>query len=180
MPTIHYLNITAPLPVTLPPELVVAALHDHSTVITLQKLTTTYKALPKTPAPILEDQYFAPSQPISTYEVTEGVLVLPGIGSLGVYPLKIELHCQDTQSGLKTRAGTSSALVRAEYHVEPVGDMGEGRFGGAEWVLVETASVECAAFFMPFVKKSFEGAHRDICRLLVEKVERQHDLDSGR
>ena len=149
-------------------------------VITLQKLTTAYKELPETPAHILEDQYFALSQPIRIYEVTEGVIVVPGIGSWGTYPLMIALHCEDTGSGLKTRAGTLGALVRAEYHVELAGDMSEGGVGDAEWVLLETASVECAAFVMPFVKRTFEGAHRDICRLLVEKVQRKHDLDSGR
>lgn len=47
---------------------------------------------------------------------------------------------------------------------------GEG-IGYADWVLVEDVEVTCAWYIMPFVRRSMEGAHRDICKKVIEKVE---------
>lgn len=87
------------------------------------------------------------------------------------------MHFQNTDDGSRSVAVASGALVRAEYHVELRDIAGQEREGDVEWVLVENASVECSPFLMPFVKRSFEGAHKDIVRMVVEKVAKKHVLE---
>lgn len=136
--------------------------------------------MPTTDAAILADPYFSPpteTTPIKTYEVTEGVIIIPGIGEWGKKYITFPARFQDTESGLKTRADASAGVVvRAEWRVQAGGADGEvdgegEGVGYADWVLVEDVTVECSWWLMPFVKRSMEGAHRDICRKLVEKVE---------
>jgi hypothetical protein len=50
-------------------------------------------------------------------------------------------------------------------------DMDEGMVEEqAEFLLVEDLTVECVSWMMPFVRLTVEGAHRDICWKLVEKL----------
>ena len=67
--------------------------------------------------------------------------------------------------------------MRAEFRVirggadeGEVDGEGEG-VGFAEWVLAEDIELQCPWYMMPFVRKTMEAAHRDICRKIVEKVE---------
>lgn len=45
--------------------------------------------------------------------------------------------------------------------------------GTGEWELVERARVECNALLKPFVVRSFEVAHRDLCRRVVDDLKRR-------
>ncbi|KAF2186249.1 hypothetical protein K469DRAFT_664119 [Zopfia rhizophila CBS 207.26] len=175
----HHLHVAALIPSHLSREDIVAALHDHNTCLTLQALTTRHKKLPETAPETKKDPYWYPVDlnPITTYEVTEGVTVIPGIGEWGKKYITFPSCFQDTPHGIKTRADTSGVMLRAEFRVIPGGaddgevdGEGEG-VGYADWVLVEDVEVQCAWYMMPFVRKSMEGAHRDICRKVVEKVE---------
>lgn len=51
-----------------------------------------------------------------------------------------------------------------------VSDEVAGGGEAGEYEMVETVSVECNSLMMPFVKSSMEGAHRDICRKIIEEV----------
>ncbi|PSS05206.1 hypothetical protein BD289DRAFT_449071 [Coniella lustricola] len=39
-----------------------------------------------------------------------------------------------------------------------------------QWDLVETSHVECSAVLKPFVMKSFEAAHRDLCQKVLDNI----------
>ncbi|KAF2475385.1 uncharacterized protein BDR25DRAFT_331836 [Lindgomyces ingoldianus] len=175
----HNLHVAALIPPHLTPADVIAALHDHNTCLTLQALTTGHKELPETNPETRKDTYWYPPDlhPIKTYEVTEAVTILPGVGEWGKKYITFPSCFQDTPHGIKTRADTSGVVLRAEFRVikggADIGEVeGEGEgIGYAEWVLVEDVEVQCAWYMMPFVRSSMEGAHRDICRKVVEKVE---------
>jgi hypothetical protein len=177
----HTFKVAVLIPDSLAPADIISALHIHSNCLTLQALTTGHKEIPTTDTAVLADPYFSPadSSSIKTYEVTEGIIIIPGIGDWGKKYITFPARFQNTPSGLKTRADAAAGVVvRAEYSVQPGGAdaevEGEGEgIGYAEWVLVEVATVECAWWLMPFVKRSMEEAHRDICRKLVTKVGRQ-------
>jgi hypothetical protein len=184
----HTFKVAVLIPDPLTPADIISALHIHSNCLTLQALTTGHKEIPTTNAAVLADPYFSPSadtSSIKTYEVTEGVIIIPGVGDWGKKFITFPANFQNTLSGLKTRADApAGVVVRAEYNVQPGGADaevdGEGQgIGYAEWVLVEVATVECAWWLMPFVKGSMEGAHRDICRKLVAKLMRQKRAQSG-
>ncbi|KAK9357214.1 hypothetical protein V1504DRAFT_94205 [Lipomyces starkeyi] len=173
----HTLQITAPLPSSLTPADMISALHVHENCLTLQALTTGYKEVPTTCPAVLSDPYFSATDtaPIKTYEVTEGVIIIPGIGDWGKKFITFPVWFQDTPSGLKTRADApAGVVVRAEWRVQPGAAYGEVEGEGdryMQWTLVEDVTVQCAWWLIAFVKKNMEHAHRDICRKLVEKVE---------
>ncbi|KAF2264986.1 hypothetical protein CC78DRAFT_532845 [Lojkania enalia] len=176
----HNLHVAALIPPHLNPEDVIAALHDHNTCLSLQALTTGHEKLPETNPETKKDTYWYPVDlhPVHTYSVTECVTVLPGIGEWGKKYINFPSCFQDTPHGIKTRADAPGGVtLRAEFRVIKGGAddgevEGEGEgIGYAEWVLVEDVEVQCAWWMMPFVRKSMEGAHRDICKKVVEKVE---------
>lgn len=185
----HNLHVAASIPAHLTPADIIAALHDHTTALTLQALTTGHTKAPSTSPETLKDTYWYPPDqyPIETYHVTECITLLPGVGEWGKKYITFPSCFQDTKAGIKTRADASGVIVRAEFRVVKGGAgaevEGEGMgVGDAEWVLVEDVEVTCSWWLMPFVKGKMEQAHRDVCRKVVEKVEmqrRQQAVASG-
>ncbi|KAF3007938.1 hypothetical protein E8E13_011254 [Curvularia kusanoi] len=176
----HHLHIAASIPSHLTPAEVIAALQDHSTTLSLQALTTGHEKLPTTAPETLKDTYWFPTDlnPVHTYNVTECVTFLPGIGQMGRKTITFPSCYQNIPTGIKSRADVSGVTVRADYRVIKGGIdgevEGEGQgVGDAEWVLVEDAEVSCPWWLMPFVKGKMEQAHRDICRKVIEKIEMQ-------
>ncbi|KAI0470487.1 hypothetical protein GGR56DRAFT_660559 [Xylariaceae sp. FL0804] len=177
----HHLHIAVSIPAHLTPPDIIAALHDHTNVLTLQALATGHTKAPSTSPATLSDPYWHSSDqspPIDTYHVTECITFVPGVGDWAKKHITFPSCFQDTPRGLKTRADASGVVVRAEFSVVRGGAGaevdGEGMgIGDAEWVLVEDVELSCSWWLMPFVKGKMEGAHRDICRRLVEKVEMQ-------
>jgi hypothetical protein len=175
----HHLHVAHPLPPTLTPNDVIAALHDHTTALTLQALTCGHERAPSTHPETLKDTYwFPPDQyPITTYHVTECITLLPGIGEWGKKYITFPSCFQDSRQGIKTRADAPGGVtVRAEFRIVAGGAIGseiggEGMgVGDAEWVLVEDVEVSCGWWLMPFVKGKMEQAHQDVCRKIVERV----------
>ncbi|KAF1950608.1 hypothetical protein CC80DRAFT_496681 [Byssothecium circinans] len=173
----HNYHTAAPIPPHLTPADVISALHDHDTCLSLQALTTRHEKLPETAPEILKDTFWYPLDvhPIETYSVTEVMKYMPYF-SWGQYNLTFPSHFQNTPHGLKTRADASGTVVRAEFRVirgdSVDGEVdGEGQgLGDVEFVLVEDVEVTCSWYMMPVVRGKMEGAHRDICRKVVEKV----------
>jgi hypothetical protein len=182
MTTKHSLHVSALIPSHIEPSVVIAALHDHNTCLTLQALTTGHKKLPNTAIETRKDPYWFPPDlhPITTYEVTECVTFMPGVGDWGKRYLTFPSCFQNTNTGLKTHADApAGVVVRAEFRVVQ-GGAGDGEVDGegqgvgyADWVLVEDVEVTCSWWMMPFVRRNMEGAHRDICNKVIEKVEMQ-------
>jgi hypothetical protein len=177
----HHLHTAAAIPPYITPTTVIAALHDHNTALSLQALTQGHQKLPSTDPQTLKDTYWYPTDlnPVTTYQVTEVIKFLPGIGEWGKKYIKFPSCFQNTSTGIRTRADASGVIVRAEFRVVRGGAAAEvegegGGIGDAEWVLVEDVEVTCSWFLMPFVKGKMEEAHRGICAKVMEKVEMEH------
>lgn len=175
----HNLHVAALIPPHITAQDVISALHDHNTCLTLQALTCGHEKLDSTDPETKKDTYWYPVDlnPITTYSVTECVTILPGVGDMGKKYITFPSCFQDTPHGIKTRADTSGVVLRAEFRVIP-GGSGEGEVDGegegvgyADWVLVEDVEVQTSWYMMPFVRKAMEGAHKDICKKVIEKVE---------
>ncbi|KAL5117047.1 hypothetical protein ACEQ8H_005006 [Pleosporales sp. CAS-2024a] len=176
----HNLHTAAAIPPHIDPALVIAALHDHNTALSLQALTQGHEKLPHTDPGTLKDTYWYPidRHPLTTYLVTEVIKFIPGV-EWGKKYLKFPACFQDTPSGIRTRADASGVIVRADFRVVRGGAAAEvegegGGVGDAEWVLVEDVEVTCAWWMMPFVKGKMEEAHKGICAKVVEKVEMEN------
>lgn len=176
----HHLHTAASIPSHLTPAEVIAALQDHETTLSLQAFTTGHEKLSSTAPEVLKDNYWFPTDlhPVETYSVTECVTFLPGVGQLGKKNITFPSCYQNVPTGIKTCATVSGVTVRADFRVIKSGTDGEVKDGSqgsgdAEWVLVEDAEVSCSALLMPFVKGKMEEAHRNICRKVIEKIEKQ-------
>lgn len=174
----HNLHTAAAIPSHLKPSVVLAALHDHNTTLTLQALTQGHEKLSTTDDEVIKDTYWYPIDlnPITTWKVTEVITLFPGIGDWGKKYISFPVCYQETPTGLKTRADTNGVILRAEYRIVRGGAAAEvegegGGIGDAEWVLVEDVEVSCSWWMMPFVKGKMEQAHKGICGLVVKKVE---------
>ncbi|KAF2438278.1 hypothetical protein P171DRAFT_171161 [Karstenula rhodostoma CBS 690.94] len=176
----HNYHTAAPIPPHVSRDDILAALHDHTTCLTLQALTTTHSLLPATNPATLKDTFWYPpdAYPTASYHVTETIAFLPWF-SWAKYSLTFPSVFQSTPTGLKTRADTGGVVLRAEFRVlegsamEGFVDGEGGGLGEVRWVLVEDVEVVCAWWMMPLVRGKMEEAHRDICRKVVEKVARQ-------
>jgi hypothetical protein len=177
----HNLHVAHQIPSHISPAWVVAALHDHDTTLTLQALSCGHEKAPSTEPTILKDTYWYPPDqyPVETYHVTECITLFPGIGQYGKKYITFPVCYQNTRQGIKTRADAAAGVtLRAEYRVVANGELGsevEGEgmgVGDAQWVLVEDVEVSCAWWLMPFVKGKMEQAHRDLCRMVIEKIEK--------
>ena len=176
-------QFTTPIPTFLSDKDVITGLYDHNNVLTLQALIIGHKEVDTENYPAaLTDPYFFPADraaaPVKCYEVAEGVIVIPGIGDWGKKFINFPAWFQDTPDGLHVRADPpGGVMVRAEWRVEHAGSGGGGDGSDTdgveeqvEFLLVEDLTVECASWMMPFVGMTVEGAHRDICWKLVEKL----------
>jgi len=177
----HNLHVAHHLPSHISPASVVAALHDHDTTLTLQALSCGYETAPNTAEATLKDTYWYPPDqyPVATYHVSECITWFPGIGQYGKKYITFPVCYQNTRQGIKTRADAAAGVIlRAEYRVVANGELGsevEGEgmgVGDAQFVLVEDVEVSCAWWLMPFVKGKMEEGHRNLCRMVIEKVEK--------
>jgi hypothetical protein len=177
----HTLHVAALIPASLSPSDIIASLHNHNNCLSVQSLTCGHKEVPTPDPSVLADAYFAPTlsapaAPLKSYEVTETITVVPGMGNWGKKTITFYSHFQDTATGVRTRADASMGVVlHAEYRVQPGGADGEVEgegegIGYADWVLAEEVTVECSWWLMPLVKGNVHKAHRDMVRKLVEQV----------
>lgn len=167
----HSITVQVDIPPSLSPDRVIEALHFHLNVATLQPLVQNVKMIP--PSQVegtyfgrAEEEFFnARPDDLDHYEVTERITVVPGIGDWGKKDITFPARFQNTVNGIKSWADAPSGVtVHADWIVKPQ----EGKRG--QWVLEEQATVECAPLLMPFVRKTFVGAHSDICQRLLEKI----------
>jgi hypothetical protein len=179
--TTHTFNVSYPIPHNLSTTSVINALHYHDNLLTLQPLVTSYDEISSTNYSELDPYFDIPGSLIKSYEVTERIILIPGIGEWGKYPITIVADFQNMTDGIKTRAiASAGVVVRATFIVHQSNrnylkgssdDMLAIAHSGS--ILSENITVECSSWLMPFVKQSMEGAHKDLCRNLLERASSQ-------
>lgn len=245
MPTTFSLTLHFPLPPSLPPTLVIQALHAYEPLIRPNPYLQNFRRLPVDMDEVVADPFFnssssssssSPPSPsssssspafppaaansqehnddndIASYEIHDRI---PVVGFLGIYKDTIfPATFQTTPGGVKVKVDAAMGVkVRSVYEVCPAKNNnnnnkkksnhnqedeaaaagGGGGGGGLEppkaqqqqqqqlgaggeehedhlWELVERSHVECGALLKPFVMKSFEAAHRDLCRKVLDNV----------
>lgn len=128
--------------------------------------------------------------PFASFNVYERIPLIPGIASKEIsFPVAF----QDVPDGVRCRADAPGGVTLwTEFKVRPKGPGSDGESGGdassgegsgwspgaweAEvdrrrgYELVEEVTVETNTLLMPFVARSMEGAHREICRKVLDEV----------
>lgn len=188
----HNLVVRIPLPRHLPPQEVVNALRTYIPVIKHQALVTRYERAPGLPD-CASDPFFHGGSPnanpgqdhnppdIVTFNVFERINVIPGLASKEInFPVTF----QDAPGGVRCRADAPAGVTLwTEFKVRPkpqkLDDTASSATGPdweaevdrrREFELVERVTVETSSLLMPFVARSMEGAHKDICQKVVDEV----------
>lgn len=139
-------------------------------------------------APDVPDQEGGGS--FATFNVYERIPLIPGIVSKEIsFPVTF----QDVPDGVRCRADAPGGVILwTEFKVRPKtqdsdgesgGDASSGEGSGWAWgaweaevdrrrgyELVERVTVETNTLLMPFVARSMEGAHREICQKVLDEV----------
>ena len=178
--TAHTYNNSCPIPQNLSNTSVIAALHRHENLFTLQPLVSSYREISSTSDSDPDPFFDASGSPIKTYEVTENVVIVPGIGKWGTHAITIILYFQDVADGVKSSAVATGVVVRSTFTVNKSDESSLVRSDDdmetsshSSSTLSESSTVECSSLLMPFVKWSMERSHQHICRKLLERIASQ-------
>ncbi|KAH8765587.1 hypothetical protein F5883DRAFT_497046 [Diaporthe sp. PMI_573] len=184
MPASHTIELHFPLPAYLSPDLVIQHLQAYEPLITPHPYLLRYNRRP-VEKDVTSDPFFAEDGArIECYEVFERVAIVP---LLGLYKdLKIPATFQSIPAGVRCRADAQGGVkVWSTYEVQRrdlgaeddlhdiVDGVGLSSPGAGEWELVEYARVECNVIVKPFVVRSFEAAHRDLCQKVIDELKRK-------
>ncbi|KAJ0115487.1 hypothetical protein N8I77_000846 [Diaporthe amygdali] len=198
MPASHTIELHFPLPAYLSPDLVVQHLQTYEPLIIPHPYLLRYNRRPVDEKDVIADPFFTEDGAnIECYEVIERVVIIPLLGlskdikipaTFQSFPAGVRCRA-DAQGGVRVwstyevqrrdlgaefeRAGRadSDGVARDDLH-DIVDGAGLSSPGAGEWELVEYARVECNAIVKPFVVKSFEAAHRDLCQKVIDGLKR--------
>ncbi|KAL2207187.1 hypothetical protein CC79DRAFT_1368075 [Sarocladium strictum] len=189
-------NISVPIPPSVPPSLVISHLQTITPVIrhlgTLSRFEPTNANLPE----IQADPFFHQSvASISGFQIYELITLAPGLTKEVTYPT----YFQPSHGGVRCRANGAAGITGwADYTVRQKRDdsssaspnsTGGGAVGGTpstvasesddyypEYEVHETLLVEANSLLMPFVAKTMEVSHRDLCRKIIEEAAQGYAL----
>lgn len=187
MPATFDLELHFPLPPSLSPDLVIQNLHAYEPLIRPNPYLQGFSRLPVDLDDVVSDPFFTEDgSNIASYEIRDRI---PLVESLGLMKdVTFPAIFQSFATGVRLRADAAAGTrVRSVYEVCPRrgADGGGGvelpRTAGFEpnaaapargggWELVERSHVECNALLKPFVMKSFEAGHRDLCGKLINNI----------
>jgi hypothetical protein len=191
---VYKLTTSVPIPTSIPPENVVQALQKPENLLDLGSLLNSYKKIPtdSLPEKIYNDtEYFSTfdtTTPITAYEVSELIPMLPGAGSWATKNIKFFARFQHTPDGIRAYVNASAGVTvkswyRVEFrelraaHTDNGTQQEETRETG--WRLAEVSFVECFALMMPFVARNLEISHKDMLNQLLGKIETQQIQSNG-
>jgi len=191
---VYKLTTSVPIPISIPPENVVQALQQPENLIELGSLLHTYKQIPteSLPEKVHNDtEYFYAfdsSTPITAYEITELIPIIPGAGSWATKYIKFFARFQNLPDGVKAYVNASAGVtVKSVYRVifkersAANADNGNDEEQSIQngWRLVEISSVECFALMMPFVASNLDVSHKDMLQQLLTKIESAQGQPNG-
>jgi hypothetical protein len=192
---VYKLRASVPIPISIPPETVVQALQKPENLLDLGSLLHTYEQIPTDwlPERIHNDNtYFSAfddGPPITAYEVTDIIPIIPGAGSWATKHIKFFARFQNLPDGVRSYVNASAGVtVKSEYRVifkerrataNADNDNGEEESIENGWRLVEFSSVECFALMMPFVASNLDVSHKDMLQQLLTKIEAAQGQPNG-
>ncbi|KAH7326732.1 hypothetical protein B0I35DRAFT_143168 [Stachybotrys elegans] len=175
----RHLTITIPIPPSIPPTVVLAALHTIEPVIRHLAILSRFESIPTRPGAVAGDPFFALNDPIVTYNIYERIALAPGLTKEIVHPSYFQL----TVSGVRGRADAPAGITAwADFSVRARRDPGSPEGSAStpstiaddEYELQEILVVEGNSLLMPFVTQTMQDSHRDICSKVIQEIIQKH------
>lgn len=197
MPSSHTIELHFPLPAYLSRDLAIQHLQTYEPLMTPHPYLVRFDRRAADPSGLAADPFFAEDGwRAESFVVVERVPVVPLLGlskevripaTFQSFPAGVRCRA-DAQAGVTVwstyevaardlgaeferagRAGTDGVGHEGLDH-DVLDAAGLGSPGAGQWELVEHARVECNALLKPFVVRSFEVAHRDLCRKIIDDL----------
>jgi hypothetical protein len=179
MRTTQLLSISVPVPGTLPPGAVLAALQAVDPFVAHHRTVTKLEEVPANPADTAEDPFFGPfDDTFRAFEMQELVNLAPGLAKTITYRAIFQVIPDGLRSRAKAPVGV---VVRAQWQVRqqqrdrsatgPISPAGSDSTAsgstatveGDEFELHEQVLLEANSLLMPFITESCVSVHREIC-----------------
>jgi len=172
-----YTQIT-PLPSTIPRQLAIDMLHNHSEIITLNPLVLEHHPI-KAPRDAAADEFYS-----TWYEITERIQYLPGMGKMGSGKISFKGCFHDMPWGIQTHIYAPMNIdMRNNWRIcgnqpdEPPEPKELGIGAPAEGLyLREDIEIRCNITMVSFVKSQMRSAAKIMVDRMIKKAEL---LDAG-
>ncbi|KAK4097397.1 hypothetical protein N658DRAFT_292301 [Parathielavia hyrcaniae] len=169
-----------PIPASLPPATVLAALQTYDALITPNPYLDRYERRPVDPQEIANDAFFRPDGTnLQAFVVYDRVPIIPGVGSWATMEVVIPCVFQSFEHGVRCLAHAQGGVtVRSSYEVRRRGEVTDGPAlvadgpddAGGDYELVDISSIVCSVLVRPFVKMRFSSAHQALLQEVVDKL----------
>ncbi|KAK4121613.1 hypothetical protein N657DRAFT_622997 [Parathielavia appendiculata] len=173
-----------PIPASLSPATVLAALQTYEALITPNPYMDRYERLLLDAHGIAADSFFrSDGTNLQAFVVYDRVPIIPGVGSWATKEVAIPCVFQSFEHGVRCCARAQGGVtVRSSYEVRRRGEVTDGPelvvagpSDEGDYELVDISSIECSALVKPFVKMRFSSAHSALLQQVVGNL-----MKSGR
>ncbi|KAL2177004.1 uncharacterized protein P884DRAFT_224216 [Thermothelomyces heterothallicus CBS 202.75] len=166
-----------PIPASLPPDAVLAALRAYEPIIKPNPYLDRYERRSLEAGEEENDPFFrADGQNAQAFVVHERVPIIPGVGSWATKQVAIPCVFQSFEHGVRCCAHAQGGVtVRSSYEVRRRGEVADGPEpvsgpGDGDYELVDISSIECGALIKPFVKMRFSSAHQALLEQIIRDL----------
>ncbi|KAF4451028.1 hypothetical protein F53441_5927 [Fusarium austroafricanum] len=190
MRSTQLLTISVPIPGTLPPSAVVAALQAVDPFVAHHRTVTSLEEVETDPADTADDPFFGPfDDSFRAFQLQELVTLAPGLGKTISYKAVFQIIPDGLRSRAKAPVGV---VVRAQWTVRqlhhdrspsgPISPAGSDSTAsgstataeGDEYELHEQVLLECNSLLMPFIAESCVAVHREICENFMATIFKEY------
>ena len=166
-----------PIPASLAPETVIAALQTYEALITPNPYLDRYERRAVEVDEVVNDPFFrADGQKLQAFIVYDCVPIIPGLGSWASKQVAIPCVFQSVEHGVRCCARAQAGVtVRSSYEVRRRGEVEEGPElvvgpGDGDYELVDISNVECGALVRPFVRTRLSAGHQALLQQVIDNL----------
>lgn len=166
-----------PIPASLAPDIVVAALQTYEALITPNPYLDRYERRPVEVEEVVNDPFFrADGQKLQAFIVYDCVPIIPGLGSWASKEVAIPCVFQSVEHGVRCCAHAQAGVtVRSSYEVRRRGEVEDGPElvagpGDGDYELVDISNVECSALVRPFVRTRLSAGHQALLQQVINNL----------
>lgn len=166
-----------PIPASLPPTSVLAALHTYEALITPNPYLEKFERRPVRIEEVVNDPFFREDgHRLQAFVVYDRVPIIPGVGSWATKAVAIPCVFQSFEHGVRCCAQAQGGVtVRSSYEVRRRGEVADGPEllvgpDDGDYELVDISTIECGSLVKPFVKMRFSSGHQALLRQVIDDL----------
>jgi hypothetical protein len=169
-----------PIPASLAPAKVIAALQTYEALITPNPYLERFERRPVQVEEVANDPFFlSDGKNLQAFVVYDRVPIIPGVGSWATKEVAVPCIFQSVEHGVRCCAHAQGGVtVRSSYEVRRRGEVKdwpelEVGPGDGDYELIDISNVECGALVRPFVKTRLASGHLVLLKQVIADLAQQ-------